>query len=206
MPRHNNYVPSLCWDCANATGGCSWSQSFEPVEGWKAEREENKLGIGESYRVEECPLFKRDDPKVKKKYITKALTSLFEAVIAQAVTDYETSVRFDVNCVDAEGIAKFFKDMGNKDFVAREERRHRKGIRLIEASLGKPIGRRGRTKCWTCPNCKEETANRASGTFGSMIISCSTCGIKEFVTPRRVDIEDPMQYCCEVDTEVNNGE
>ena len=25
---------SLCWDCKNAVGGCEWSQSFTPVDGW----------------------------------------------------------------------------------------------------------------------------------------------------------------------------
>ena len=26
----------LCWDCANACGGCEWSRSFRPVPGWSA--------------------------------------------------------------------------------------------------------------------------------------------------------------------------
>lgn len=45
---------ALCWDCANATGGCSWSQEFIPVEGWEAQ--ENEQGI----RVTRCPKFVRD--------------------------------------------------------------------------------------------------------------------------------------------------
>lgn len=31
--------PSLCWDCANAcTRGCSWADTFTPVDGWIAAR------------------------------------------------------------------------------------------------------------------------------------------------------------------------
>ena len=56
---------TLCWDCANATGGCSWSQSPDhvPVEGWTAIRRDlhNKYSDPvESYIVTACPEFKRD--------------------------------------------------------------------------------------------------------------------------------------------------
>ena len=55
---------SLCWSCVNAipsgTTGCSWSESFQPVSGWNAER--NDLYVGqtneqESYIVQSCPEF-----------------------------------------------------------------------------------------------------------------------------------------------------
>lgn len=50
---------TLCWECANATGGCSWSSEFIPVEGWKAV-ETKKNTLLSSYVVTECPKFKRD--------------------------------------------------------------------------------------------------------------------------------------------------
>lgn len=50
--------PTLCWECANALCGCSWSQRFEPVPGWVATPTYNK-GI-QSYIVTECPEFDRD--------------------------------------------------------------------------------------------------------------------------------------------------
>lgn len=28
--------PTLCWDCENACGRCSWSRKFIPVDGWDA--------------------------------------------------------------------------------------------------------------------------------------------------------------------------
>ena len=56
---------TLCWDCANALGGCSWSEypTQTPVEGWEAERRDihNKQGEDiESYIVIKCPQFIRD--------------------------------------------------------------------------------------------------------------------------------------------------
>lgn len=33
---------TLCWTCQNACGGCSWSKSFTPVEGWDAKPTKHK--------------------------------------------------------------------------------------------------------------------------------------------------------------------
>ncbi len=56
-------VPTLCWDCAKAIGGCSWADEFKPVKGWKAivhgrniDGELDQTG----YKVLRCPEFKRD--------------------------------------------------------------------------------------------------------------------------------------------------
>ena len=56
---------TLCWDCANATGGCSWSDYWEhsPVPGWIAIPTKLKLNNetnGSSYAVISCPEFIRD--------------------------------------------------------------------------------------------------------------------------------------------------
>ena len=52
-----------CWTCQNAcNNGCSWSRSFKPVEGWKAEKtyiESNGI-FAESYNVIECPKYIED--------------------------------------------------------------------------------------------------------------------------------------------------
>ena len=58
-------VTTLCWDCANALGGCEWSVSFKPVPGWKAKKTwpvsaESKKKEYDSYRVLDCPKFVRD--------------------------------------------------------------------------------------------------------------------------------------------------
>lgn len=54
---------TLCWDCKHAvpTGagnGCSWSRSFQPVEGWEAEKT-HPGGRSTSYHVKRCPRFER---------------------------------------------------------------------------------------------------------------------------------------------------
>ncbi len=46
---------SLCWQCSNATGGCSWSDRLEPVEGWSVARKKYTEGI--LTIVMSCPEF-----------------------------------------------------------------------------------------------------------------------------------------------------
>ena len=50
---------TLCWDCKNACGGCSWSRSFVPVKGWDAKETSLKSAEGDikSYFVTMCPEF-----------------------------------------------------------------------------------------------------------------------------------------------------
>ena len=63
----------LCWDCANAYGGCPWTAidpkthrpMFRPVPGWDATptvhiTKHSKYGNTESYRIRGCPLFVRE--------------------------------------------------------------------------------------------------------------------------------------------------
>ena len=49
---------SLCWDCKNATGGCEWSQSFTPVDGWEAIP--RTIRDEDSFCVIKCPKFEED--------------------------------------------------------------------------------------------------------------------------------------------------
>lgn len=52
---------TICWDCKNATGGCSWSKYLTPVKGWKADLiEETQSKPYTTYSVNECPKFIRD--------------------------------------------------------------------------------------------------------------------------------------------------
>ena len=50
---------SLCWDCKNATGGCEWSQSFTPVDGWEAIP--RTIRDEDSFCVIKCPKFVEDE-------------------------------------------------------------------------------------------------------------------------------------------------
>lgn len=65
---------TLCWDCANACFGCSWSRYFEPVEGWVATPTQGK--VSDSFIVHQCPQFIRDayeggTKRMKKREVTK---------------------------------------------------------------------------------------------------------------------------------------
>ena len=66
-------VSTLCWKCAKACGGgCSWSKSFTPVEGWEAVQTKNKTGAGDdepSYLVLQCPEFVPDSPESRIKHL-----------------------------------------------------------------------------------------------------------------------------------------
>lgn len=56
---------TLCWRCRNAVGGCSWSQRFEPVNGWTAVVTQPAVYLSEAmqkipdYCVIKCPEFER---------------------------------------------------------------------------------------------------------------------------------------------------
>ena len=84
---------TICWKCTRATGGChgcSWSNSFEPVAGWDAEK---RLIRGNhpykevSYIVQSCPEFttvKDSGEQIDK----RDFSALARGVIQQAVRDW----------------------------------------------------------------------------------------------------------------------
>jgi len=61
MREKNSPTFQLCWNCKKATGGCSWSDSFLPVDGWNAEQSFDSRGNEYSYAVKECPDFVEGD-------------------------------------------------------------------------------------------------------------------------------------------------
>ena len=74
-----------CIHCANATNrGCSWSDTFDPVDGWKATRTLN------SFVVHECPEYVSDrymcrDPEGLD---TEGCINLVEAIMRLMKEDY----------------------------------------------------------------------------------------------------------------------
>lgn len=68
-------MANKCIDCANAYGGCPWTEidpetgksKFEPVPGWTAKPVRRRTGTDrrgpvmmDTYNITECPLFKPD--------------------------------------------------------------------------------------------------------------------------------------------------
>ena len=65
-----NHSANICFDCARACGGCSWSARFEPVPGWTAEPVKTKYYADHSgpqftdtYSITACPLFTPDEER-----------------------------------------------------------------------------------------------------------------------------------------------
>ena len=56
-----------CWECAKATGFCSWSQEFKPIKNWNAVKTKhvNNNGVPlETYLIIDCPEFVRDSTNI----------------------------------------------------------------------------------------------------------------------------------------------
>lgn len=60
------HQPQICWECAKACGGCTWSAKFEPVAGWSAVKtavchvSHGKREWAETYRISSCPEFEQE--------------------------------------------------------------------------------------------------------------------------------------------------
>lgn len=64
-PQKRRGKETLCWSCENACGGCSWSRSLTPVEGWEAKKIKIKgnFYVGavlDSYIIKNCPEYKKE--------------------------------------------------------------------------------------------------------------------------------------------------
>lgn len=69
-PKVEYQSMQLCWTCANACGGCEWSDHLEPVPGWDATPTSRVLKVGgkgkggtrvaSSFVIHTCPKFRRD--------------------------------------------------------------------------------------------------------------------------------------------------
>ena len=76
----------LCWSCANACCGCSWSRWFEPVEGWTAKKTVIiQAGYQtESYEITACPEYVED---IRQYRIERPKYSVYDLDIALAKGD-----------------------------------------------------------------------------------------------------------------------
>lgn len=90
-----------CWHCKNAVPGkncgCSWSEHFQPVEGWTAKSEQFAGMHGLTYRVLECPEFVPDDPKIwwsdSKASLDEPYLRLAEGILKRTFDSYRQALR-----------------------------------------------------------------------------------------------------------------
>ena len=69
-PKVEYQSTQLCWTCANACGGCEWSDHLKPVPGWDATptsrvlkaggKGKNRTRVASSFVIHTCPKFRRD--------------------------------------------------------------------------------------------------------------------------------------------------
>ena len=90
--RTNNkpdfHPESLCFKCGNCVDGCSWSRTFTPVDGWKAEPNYINSDEAESYHVVECPQYKPDAARNIEKIHEDGFKPLLYAMLNSMVRDY----------------------------------------------------------------------------------------------------------------------
>ena len=140
----SGHTQTLCWDCANATGGCSWADHHDhtPVDGWDAVetqiRSHSPSSIGQtttSYIVLDCPEFIRDAKGHGLVRINEQGTRHRKEVDEEAIiTAYQSGVRIS-EIEKATGITdsiiyKVLKDAGI------ETGKRKPGRKKISASAG----------------------------------------------------------------------
>ena len=77
---------TICEACALAVGGCTWSDSLEPVEGWEADQPFDGNGQPYSYAVIKCPLFVKGMRRTV--CHPDGMINLLEAAMKQIYKDY----------------------------------------------------------------------------------------------------------------------
>ena len=88
---------TICWKCKKASGGCSWSRDFVPVDGWDA-KEKTMQRIGLTYLVKYCPEFEED----KTEY--HANDELITAICKSIVRDYKYLMVYRIKQPDREDV------------------------------------------------------------------------------------------------------
>ena len=85
---------NICFSCANACGGCSWTGTdekgrlrWEPVPGWTAKKVIMRLGnhkTTETYHITACPLYCKEEQKERKGVYLELTKEEDRAFLAQA--------------------------------------------------------------------------------------------------------------------------
>ena len=86
----NEKKNTICWHCANACGGCSWSDELIPVNGWNAV--ETRINcIGQGFIVMGCPEYIEEAPGHRKRpdeFDPDGCERLIQRMTAAAADDY----------------------------------------------------------------------------------------------------------------------
>lgn len=116
-----NKPETLCFRCGNSCGGCSWSDRFEPVDGWRAAETIVKGDRGplrakqiQSFIVQECPKHKTDKPLRAESVCDQGVKHLLYAMLNRLVSDYANAViriQAETNSDKAVGYQRTIKEI-----------------------------------------------------------------------------------------------
>ena len=109
---------SLCWSCKNACGGCSWSDSLTPVEGWTADealiKGSHTMPEVPTWSVRACPQFAQDCTLTARKKAfhrpdgdSGGYLTLAAAIIKEACKDYKMAIKTGNGVIRRE-VERFF--------------------------------------------------------------------------------------------------
>ena len=107
---------TLCWTCARAHRGCSWSENQMPVEGWRAEPTVLCGGI-DSFLVLECPLHVHETRAARRDASGLDQTGceeLVQAIVMTAVRDY-LALRTERVAIERFFRSEVFRSLSNAE-------------------------------------------------------------------------------------------
>lgn len=85
---------TCCFLCKKNIDGCSWANSFEPVEGWKAIKAEKRTsGSIQGYKIFYCPEFEEGDSAEGREYDEDGCMRLLETIYRTAANDYKSAYK-----------------------------------------------------------------------------------------------------------------
>lgn len=85
---------NCCLICKKCIDGCSWSQSLEPIKGWKASKSAKRTNDTlESYKIFFCPEFEEGDASEGREYDEGCFMGLLESVYRIAAEDYRNAYK-----------------------------------------------------------------------------------------------------------------
>lgn len=104
------YAPkaTLCFSCSKScVNGCSWAESFTPVEGWTAEPHVSAAGVA-SFTVSACPEFVKEPEEGRIRELdTDGCLALVERLLELTRQDY-----IEGTTHERERIEKFIRGHG----------------------------------------------------------------------------------------------
>ena len=123
---------TLCWNCGNACGGCSWSDDLEPVEGWHARETYMKSSDMYTYTVIDCPEYCKDKKKNSSRMNADGCISLLQKALELAWEDYIKTTKLEKRDEVVCFLADWIPDYEDALRQLHADRNRYWGMRLLD--------------------------------------------------------------------------